>query len=119
MHIIRLTRKEIIIIAWPNRDEHEKGMLESLHRSSWCAGFDIANFAKGNRKRIKLLKGMKDTAAKYRLSILEEQGFTQNALERRHVGKVDPQRSMRGNSEYVGNRHASLLARMHVMEEFF
>jgi hypothetical protein len=32
---------------------------------------------------------------------------------------VDPQRFIRENFEYLGNYHASLLARMHVTEESF
>jgi hypothetical protein len=59
---------------------------------------------------------MREVAAGYRLSIAEEGSLTKEALEIRHVGKVNPKLFLQQNSEELGAHHAALLARLHVTE---
>jgi 26S proteasome regulatory subunit N11 len=99
-----------------NMNEHEQGMLTSLHRPNWCQGFEIPSFTKNDNEQITRIKQMKEVAANYRLSIGQESSLTKKELEIWHVGKVDPKLFLREQSDILGAHHAALLARIHVTE---
>jgi 26S proteasome regulatory subunit N11 len=99
-----------------NMNEHEQKMLTALHRPNWCEGFEIPSFVKNDRDIVTRIKSMREVAAGYRLSIAEEGSLTKEALEIRHVGKVNPKLFLQQNSEELGAHHAALLARLHVTE---
>jgi hypothetical protein len=59
---------------------------------------------------------MREVAAGYRCGIAAEWSLTKEALEIRHLGRVNPKSFLQQNSEELGARHAALLARSHVTE---
>jgi len=118
VHISATTRREgpnEVYLALPN----EQQMLPSLHRPSWMRGFEIPSFAKEEPANIAVIRAMRDCAARYRTSILEEATLGARELELRHVGKVDPKQFIRDQSDAMAAHQGALLARLHVTRASF
>ncbi|KCV73050.1 26S proteasome non-ATPase regulatory subunit 14 [Fonticula alba] len=79
----------------------EEKMLLNLHKRTWTAGLQVANFDEHAEANVDSLKAMRQLIKQYAESIKEEEKLTKEQLATRHVGKQDPKRHLEERVDLV------------------
>jgi len=82
-----------IVIDWRKNDLEEQ-MLMNLHKKDWTSGMVLQKYEDHQKQATELLDQMTRLSSEYCTRVKEEEGLTQEEVEVKNVGKIDPKRHL-------------------------